>query len=53
MIWIYILLSLIAVNIFLLIFSSNDCKSSYQSSKPKFNMPEKNEIIAQPLMADK
>lgn len=53
MIWIFIILSLVILNILLLIFSSNDCDSTCKSSKPKFNMPEKNDIIAQPIMADK
>jgi len=53
MIWIYIIASLVILNVLLLIFSSNDCNTTYKSSKPKFNMPEKNDIIAQPVMADK
>lgn len=53
MIWIFIILSLVILNVLLLIFSSNECDSAYKSSKPKFNMPEKNDIIAQPIMADK
>lgn len=53
MIWILIILSLVVINILLLIFSSNDCKSSQKTYKPKLNMPKKNDIIAQPLMADK
>jgi len=53
MFWIFIIIALVASNIFLLIFSSNECESSQLSKKPKFNMPEKNDLITQPIMADK
>jgi len=53
MVWLFIILCLVAINVLLLIFSSNECESSQKPTKPKLNMPKKNDIIVQPLMADK
>jgi hypothetical protein len=53
MIWIFLALGLIVINLLLLKFSSNDCEIRTKKRKPKLNMPEKNELIPRPLMADK
>ncbi|MGX1024636.1 hypothetical protein ACSSV5_001807 [Psychroflexus sp. MBR-150] len=52
MYWIIILSILLLINAILLKFSCNNCSQS-TCKKPKFNMPEKNEYISQPVMADK
>jgi len=52
MYWIVALSILLIINFVLLKFSCNSCPKS-NSEKPKFNMPEKNEYITQPVMADK
>jgi len=53
MTWLFLILGLILINILLLKFSSNDCKLKTKKKKPRLNMPEKNEYIPRPLMADK
>ncbi len=53
MFWIITLFVLITINFLLLRFSCNNCNTKTISKKPKFNLPEKNELITQPIMADK
>ena len=53
MIWIFLISALVILNILLLIYSCNDCETSLKRRKPRLNMPEKNDLITQPLMADK
>lgn len=53
MYWILIIGLLIFINFLLLRFSCNSCNTKTISQKPKLNMPEKNNLISQPVMADK
>jgi hypothetical protein len=53
MIWIFLASGLIILNILLLKFSCNDCEVKPKKNKPRLNMPEKNDLIPRPLMADK
>ena len=54
MAWIISIISvLVLINFVLLKFSCNECEVSPKTKKPKFNNPVKNNIIRQPLMAEK
>ena len=54
MVWIITIISvLVLINFILLKFSCNECEVSIKTKKPKFNNPVKNNIIRQPLMAEK
>ena len=53
MYWIIIISFLIILNFLLLKFSCNNCEKEHISKKPKLNMPEKSDLMAQPAMADK
>jgi hypothetical protein len=54
MAWIILIISvLIFINFILLKYSCNECEVSKKTNKPKFNKPAKNNIIGQPLMAEK
>jgi hypothetical protein len=53
MIWILLVFGLVILNVLLLKFSCNDCETKAYIKKPKLNMPEKNDLINQPSMADK
>lgn len=53
MIWIFLISALVILNIVLLKFSCNDCETTETTRKPRLNMPKKNDLITQPLMADK
>ena len=54
MVWIItIIAALVLVNFILLKFSCNECDVSVKVKKPKFNNPVKNDVIRQPLMAQK
>lgn len=53
MIWIVILSSLLIINFLLLKFSCNNCETKTISKKPQLNLPDKNDLISQPTMADK
>lgn len=44
---------LILINFILLKFSSNSCDSTEIKREKRVNMPERNEMISQPAMADK
>lgn len=53
MIWIFVISALVFLNVLLLKFSCNNCDISETRRKPRLNMPEKNDLITQPVMADK
>ncbi len=47
------LIILISINFLLLKYSSNSCEVAQKKETKKVNMPERNNYIPQPAMADK